>query len=387
MIRLVGKGIAPGVVIGRAAAMRMPSGIPILPASVVSALTKTRGRVPPDPVEVILFSDSCQAAASLPLPWAHVVGIAAGDMPPEGLALNVPAVGNLPDLLESVADDDLVLIDGNHGVVLVDPDSRSLAAYQADIERRSVRHRWYVDWANQPVRTIDGREIHVIARTTTIEEVAMAIGAGADAIYVPPRSALLPPEMEDDDQYQVILDIASLAVGKPVTIAGDALSVSLAALLRGALRAELGLAVPVGSGMDGSSDIAAQIDATREELTASEVAFDSVRIGGRLRVGSETQVSVSDLLLERCVVELPRMGALADTKTLAELDAIVVDASHALVPVELVLDDTDHRWVEAAVGLGVAGLIVSSDQVQAVKETIRNLDSNVCRKALNQRDH
>ena len=45
-------------------------------------------------------------------------------------ALGIPAVVALEDLTELVEEDDTVIVDGNRGVVIVDPDDKTIQQYQ-----------------------------------------------------------------------------------------------------------------------------------------------------------------------------------------------------------------------------------------------------------------
>src|SRR5262249_52000547 len=52
-------------------------------------------------------------------------------------ALEIPAVVGLGKLLTDVSGGDLVIVDGNHGLVVIDPDEETLARYE--VTRRTFR--------------------------------------------------------------------------------------------------------------------------------------------------------------------------------------------------------------------------------------------------------
>src|SRR5207302_1422970 len=77
MIRLRGKPLGGGVALGTATVLRAPNGIPLLPARMVAQMAKAARDAPIEPMEVVMVAREYEEAASMALPWAHVVGILA----------------------------------------------------------------------------------------------------------------------------------------------------------------------------------------------------------------------------------------------------------------------------------------------------------------------
>jgi phosphoenolpyruvate-protein phosphotransferase (PTS system enzyme I) len=97
-------------------------------------------------------------------------------------AMGIPAVVGLGDITAEVNSGDLVILDGNHGVVIIDPDEATLEEHR-ESERRRVQVG--IDLAqlqDLPAQTLDG---HVISLQANIEfpaEVDDALRRGAEGI-------------------------------------------------------------------------------------------------------------------------------------------------------------------------------------------------------------
>lgn len=382
MIRLRGKPFGPGFALGSASILRAADGIPMLPAGLVSKLARFPRNMPIEPMEVILVAEDYAAAASLSLPWAKVVGIAAAHVDPEVQPTGITAVVGIENLMESVPDGALLLIDGDRGVVLVDPDGTALAAYQAERERIAPRRRIYLDYAHQPARTWDGREIHVLAQVRTLEEVETAVGNGADSLYVPANTPLLPAAATDEEQYEYLQQLAEASAGKPVSFCGDTQTFSTSALLRVANRMDLTLVAPLEYGIAGFANMRNAIQETRIALLEEVIGFADIRIAGTTTLGRDIPDGLAQYAIERVVVESSEPGALAHSDTQNWLDGITSEAAGMLLPVEMVLPDAAGPDLETALGLGVVGLIVHPQEVQAIKERVRTLDVSACRETL-----
>jgi hypothetical protein len=382
MIRLRGKPFGPGFALGSASVLRASEGIPMLPAGMVAKLARSPRNVPIDPMEVILVAEDYAAAASLSLPWARVVGIVAARVDAWVQPSGITAVVGIENLMESVPEGALLLIDGDRGVVLVDPDGTALAAYQAERERIAPRRRIYLDYAHQPARSWDGREIHVLAQVRQPEEVEMAIGNGADGLYIPANTPLLPPAASDEEQYECLQLLADATVGKPVSLRGDAQTLSSSALLRVANRIELTLVATLSKGAANFTDLRDHIQETRIALLEEVIGFNDIRLAGATALGEKVPDSLTEYPIERVVVEMNEPGALARSEAQNWLDNVTTEAAGMLLPVELLLPDASGPNLETALGLGVVGLIVHPQEVQVTKERVRSLDVSACREAL-----
>src|SRR5687767_15711288 len=78
-------------------------------------------------------------------------------------AMGIPAVVGLGDITAEVSGGDMVIIDGNRGVVIVNPDAEQLEEHR-ELERKQVRFEADLKTiALLPARTLDGHEVSLWA--------------------------------------------------------------------------------------------------------------------------------------------------------------------------------------------------------------------------------
>jgi len=115
-------------------------------------------------------------------------------------SLALPAVVGLGEALNDVGDGTEVVVDGDAGELLVDPD---------DAEREAARADDGADVVEESVATSDGREIEVAANVGRPEELEPAAARGADGVGLYRTEFLFldrqsPPE--EDEQYEAVRD-------------------------------------------------------------------------------------------------------------------------------------------------------------------------------------
>jgi phosphotransferase system enzyme I (PtsI) len=95
---------------------------------------------------------------------------------------NIPAIAELPDLLNQIRRGDMLLIDAFRAVVIVSPDEEVEQAFAERLEtHRSRQVRCKVD-CRKPAITRDGQTISVEANLAAYEDVELVIENGADGI-------------------------------------------------------------------------------------------------------------------------------------------------------------------------------------------------------------
>ncbi|MEI8350853.1 MAG: phosphoenolpyruvate--protein phosphotransferase [bacterium] len=136
-------------------------------------------------------------------------------------ALGIPAVVGLGNVSAQVANDDLILIDGTEGVVILNPSEASLKKYN-----KLARHRKFIQSGlkqlrDAPAETKDGHRVVLSANLELVEEVADVKKFGAEGVglfrseYLYIARQDLPVESEQLAAYQKVV---SLLAPKPVII-------------------------------------------------------------------------------------------------------------------------------------------------------------------------
>lgn len=373
MLRLRGNPLGGGLACGAAVLVRDPR-VPVdVPPSLVPALARAARGEPMEPMDVVVVGATLAGVEAAAAPWGHVVAVVVeGDesgAPPPGVA----AVGGVEAARASVRDQEIVLVDGDRGMVLVDPTAVDLAAYQADRERIAPRRRLYLDFEHLPARTLDGRECHVLAAARSLSGVDAAVAAGADGVYVPEGGVAAAGAAE-----AAWLETARAAAGKPLIVAGDHRTLPLRSVLRAAALAELTLAVPA-RGVEGPpwSDVEGALADARDRLLDADAAWADPLLAAVELPGGDALAALPAAALSRVVAELD-----ADDPGAADrLADLVAAATPLLLPVLAALAAPDEERVAAALGAGAAGFVVAPDRVQETKATLRGLDAAFCRLA------
>ena len=137
-------------------------------------------------------------------------------------SMDIPAVVGARAASQLIRQDDWVIIDGNEGVVIVDPTPIILEEYsfrqrQSELERERLARLRFT-----PSLTMDGQRVELLANIEQPSDGAAAVRAGAVGVGLfrteflfMGRSGNLPGE---EEQYRAYCEVISSMHGMPVTI-------------------------------------------------------------------------------------------------------------------------------------------------------------------------
>ena len=240
-------------------------------------------------------------------------------------SMDIPAVVGARSASHLINQDDCVIIDGDAGVVVVDPSAILLAEYgfkqrQVEVERERLSRL-----KNTPAVTLDGQKIELLANIEQPDDAIAALKAGAVGVGLfrteflfMGRNGKLPDE---EEQYQAYRRAVEGMQGLPVTIrtvdvgadkpldrtpvrAGEdhlnpalglrAIRWSLAeptmflaqlrAILRAAAHGAINLLIPMLAHASEIRQTLALVDRAREQLDARGQAHGPVRLGAMIEV-------------------------------------------------------------------------------------------------------
>ncbi|MDO9029545.1 MAG: phosphoenolpyruvate--protein phosphotransferase [Hydrogenophaga sp.] len=240
-------------------------------------------------------------------------------------SMDIPAVVGARSASHLINQDDWVIIDGDAGVVVVDPSAILLAEYgfkqrQGEVERERLSRL-----KNTPAVTLDGQKIELLANIEQPDDAIAALKAGAVGVGLfrteflfMGRNGKLPDE---EEQYQAYRRAVEGMQGLPVTIrtvdvgadkpldrtpvrAGEdhlnpalglrAIRWSLAeptmflaqlrAILRAAAHGAINLLIPMLAHASEIRQTLALVDRAREQLDARGQAHGPVRLGAMIEV-------------------------------------------------------------------------------------------------------
>ena len=243
-------------------------------------------------------------------------------------SMDIPAVVGARSASQLVRQDDWVIIDGDAGVVIVDPSPIILAEYgfkqrQGDLERgrlSRLRHK--------PAVTLDGQRVELLANIEMPEDSIGAVKAGAvgvglfrsEFLFMGREAQRLTRLPDEEEQYQAYRRAVEGMQGMPVTIrtidvgadkpldgksqredshlnpalglrairwslADPAMFLTqLRAILRAAAHGEIHLLIPMLAHASEIRQTLSLIDFARAELDNRGVVYGNVKIGAMIEI-------------------------------------------------------------------------------------------------------
>ena len=135
-------------------------------------------------------------------------------------SLHLPLVVGAAEVLARINDGDVVMVDGETGQVVVDPDPGDLRRYHEREQQDARARRDLERLRRKPTRTLDGVDIGLYANAESREDVARAhaLGAAGVGLFRTEFLFLQREELPDEDeQFQVYRDAVLGMSGRPVT--------------------------------------------------------------------------------------------------------------------------------------------------------------------------
>ncbi|HEY8131780.1 MAG TPA: phosphoenolpyruvate--protein phosphotransferase, partial [Thermoanaerobaculia bacterium] len=128
-------------------------------------------------------------------------------------SLFMPAVIGVPRLTKMIDNDEMVIVDGYEGTLIVNPTQAMIAEYQARVLRHEEAERRLLENRTQPAITKDNHQLTLQANIELVEELKDAIRFGAEGIglyrseflYIS-KSPLLPTEEEHLQLYRALAE-------------------------------------------------------------------------------------------------------------------------------------------------------------------------------------
>jgi phosphotransferase system enzyme I (PtsI) len=352
--------------------------------------------------------------------------------------MGIPAVVGLGDVVSHLVDGQTVVVDGNQGQVVVDPDPATLDRYR----ERATRYERYVQELKKirdfPAETRDGHVIRLMGNIELPSEVDKVVRSGGDGIGLFRTEFLVEPGKPlptEEDHFQVYVAALRKLGSRPLTIrtfdfgadkAGPdgtqstepnpALGVrsirlclerpqlflpQLRAILRASAHGNVRCLFPMISSMAEFRRAKEMLERARAELRAEGVLVgDSVQVGVMVEIPAAAVIA--DLLVEEAdflsigsndliqyALAVDRVNARvaplyepAHPAILRLIDRVVRAAADKGVPVSLCGEMAgDRLFTVLLVGMGFRDLSLSPRAIPEVKKAIRSLTVEQARHA------
>ncbi len=177
--------------------------------------------------DVVVLSHDLTPSQTASMDRRHIMGLAidAGGATSHtaivARALGIPAVVGLNNITAEAAGSDVVIIDGNRGVVVVNPDPPTLAEYQ-QYARQQVEFIHSLDALRDlPAITRDGHEISLLGNIEFPNEVVTVLAKGGQGVGLYRTEFLYlgdDTEPSEQVQYKAYRDVIEHCNDKPVVI-------------------------------------------------------------------------------------------------------------------------------------------------------------------------
>ena len=240
-------------------------------------------------------------------------------------SLAIPAVVGMQYARPLIQDDDLLIVDGTRGVLIVEPTSGVLAEYRLRrtellLERSKLKRLL----TGRP-RTLDGEDVQLHANIELPQDAERAMETGADGVGLFRTEFLFMNRDElpdEDEQFEAYRSVVKAMAGKPVTIrtldigadkearalrnrAGNRAApnpalglrairfclaepqlflVQLRAILRASHYGKVRLLIPMLAHAQEIEQTLSLIELARLQLRESRQKFDAIEIGGMIEI-------------------------------------------------------------------------------------------------------
>ncbi len=237
-------------------------------------------------------------------------------------SMDIPAVVGARTASQLVRQDDWVIIDGDAGVVIVDPSPIILAEYGFKQRQLHLERGRLSRLLNTPSVTLDGEKVELLANIEMPEDAAVALRAGAVGVGLfrseflfMGRYGNLPGEEEQYQAYRravegmqglpVTIRTVDVGADKPVggpkdeqylnpalglrairwSLADPAMFITqLRAILRSAAHGKVNILIPMLAHLNEIRQTVSLIDEARASLDRDGVAYGPVQLGAMIEI-------------------------------------------------------------------------------------------------------
>ncbi len=136
-------------------------------------------------------------------------------------ALKIPSVVGLPDITRKVKNGDIIIVDGNQGVVIISPDAETHLKYKHKKDQHEEFEQRLFRYKELSSESVDGFKINLLANIEIVEEVASVLDYGVEGIGLFRTEFLYLNKKElptEDGLFDIFKYVISKVAPYPVTI-------------------------------------------------------------------------------------------------------------------------------------------------------------------------
>ncbi len=177
--------------------------------------------------DMIVVSDSLTPADTILLSRCNVKGFVTdhGGLTSHAAiisrSLNIPAVVGTHNATRHIQDNDTIIIDGFHGFVFVNPNEEQIEFYNAKLEKLIGLQKSLEELKDQPAKTVDGKEIQLMANVDVTGEIDLVVTNDAKGIGLYRTEQIIEELGEipsEDEQVKIYSNLSTRIYPKPLVI-------------------------------------------------------------------------------------------------------------------------------------------------------------------------
>ncbi|MFP3912520.1 MAG: phosphoenolpyruvate--protein phosphotransferase [Desulfobacteraceae bacterium] len=351
-------------------------------------------------------------------------------------ALEIPAVVGLEKATALVEDNDLLIVDGSAGDVIIDPDEETIIRYQEKALQLEKYKSSIARKSHLPAQTVDGHRVAITANIEFLEEVAAVREYGGEGIglyrteFLYLRSRGFPTEEELFEDYREVAEImypfpvsirtldlggdkfaSALDISKEMNPAlglrairfclnePEIFKVQLRAILRASAHGKIQLMFPMISGLQEIIAAKQILGEVKQELEEKGIEYDrEIKIGIMIEVPSAVimaevlaqhvdffSIGTNDLIqyalaIDRVNEHVAYMYQPFHPAILKMIQHVVEMAKKAGIAVSLCGEmASDPLCISVLLGLSLDALSMNARTIPLVKNIIRQLSMEQAR--------
>ncbi|WP_229793838.1 phosphoenolpyruvate--protein phosphotransferase [Advenella faeciporci] len=350
-------------------------------------------------------------------------------------SMNVPAVVGMGNIRSLVRDKDMLIVDGEAGLVIVNPSPLILSEYQQKQDAYIRERAELIIHKDEPAITLDGKKIKLEANIELPHEADEVMHLGADGIGLFRSEFLfmgretLPDEEEQYEAYSYVLKtmqgkpvtIRTLDIGSDKTLDGEAtvaanpalglrairyclsrpemFQTQLRALLRASVHGKLRILIPMLSHMHELHSVKQAIEFAKNQLAEEGHAYaDNIELGAMVEIPA-IAIAIEPFLKHLDFVSIGTNDLIQYTLAIDRVDNEVSDLYDPMHPAVLrLISQTiqageragkevavcgemagESRYTRLLLGLGLTEFSMHPQQLLDVKKIVRTSHTNALR--------
>ncbi len=352
-------------------------------------------------------------------------------------SLKLPAVVGLHGSTQYIEDNDLLIVDGMRGIVLINPSAVVLKEYRGVLRQIKSREENLGRLIRKPSKTIDGQRITLTANIETIKELkevervnAAGIGLYRTEYLFMNRETAPSEEEQFKAYYRIVTRLKKPIVVRTLDVGGDKQMLfnysnkkssesplgmravrlclnnmslfkpQLRAILRASAFGKVSLMIPMLSNLDEVTQVLTLIKTTKGELRAQGIEFDRrIKIGGMIEVPAAAiaaeqfakhldflSIGTNDLIQYTLAIDRvdDAVNYLYDPihpAVLSLIKHVIKAGEQANIPVSLCGEmAANPNYTKLLLGLGLTHFSMDATYLLGIKEQVIGANTQLLRK-------